>query len=86
MHSKASTRAEKSGNLTSKTLEEYWVTYLNKEKAGDYYWVAWSLKGKSIFVKNMFNILKVFYIICYNYILRPEFYESLLLLPNDFGE
>ena len=62
------------------------MTYLNKEKAGDYYWIAWCLKGKSIFVKNIFNILKVFSVISYNYIPRPEFYESLLLLANYFGE
>lgn len=29
---------------------------------------------------------KIFYVICQNYFLRPRFYESLLLLPNYFGE
>ena len=89
MHSKAviaSTRAEKSGNLHQRLWKNIGVTYLNKEKAGDYYWIAWCLKGKSIFVKNIFNILKVFSVISYNYIPRPEFYESLLLLANYFGE
>ena len=35
---------------------------------------------------HMNTALKVFSVISYNYIPRPEFYESLLLLANYFGE
>lgn len=64
MHSEAviaSTGAENFVNLYQRLWKNIGVTSdLNKEKAGDHLLDSMSLKGRSPFVKNIFNVFKIF--------------------------